>query len=212
MKTVLCFGDSNTYGTHPMPHLSYAKRFGREIRWPTVMASGLGSTVHLIDEGHPGRTTVHDDPIEGLYKNGSRILTAILESHCPIDLLILNLGANDHKQRFGLTTQDIAFGVGVLVDMAKASGLVRDTLVICPPKVQEKGCLAEIFAGAKARSDGLADHMARVAKARDVHFVDAGAHIETDPLDGVHYSDAAHQKLAGVLVPVVKDILEEQGE
>ena len=45
------------------------------------MANALGDDWTLIEEGLPGRTTVHDDPIEGIHLNGkptcSRAWTAI---------------------------------------------------------------------------------------------------------------------------------------
>ena len=52
----------------------------------------------MIEEGLPGRTTVHPDPVEGeCTRTASRVLPAILESHLPIDLVVLMLGTNDLK-------------------------------------------------------------------------------------------------------------------
>ena len=73
-RTILCFGDSNTHGTRPMPSLDGAGRFGHEARWPSVMGKDLGSEFEVITEGHPGRTTVHDDPMTGEYRSGVRVL------------------------------------------------------------------------------------------------------------------------------------------
>lgn len=203
MKTVLCFGDSNTYGTVPMTRLDHDERFDMDTRWPRVMAAGLGGGWHLVEEGHPGRTTVHDDPIEGIHRNGARILPAILDSHRPVDLLILMLGTNDHKQRFGLGTQDIAMGAGRLVTMAQASGRVDKILLVCPPKCLERGVLAQVFAGAEARSEGLAAEMAREAASKGVAFFDAGTVIDSDPLDGVHFSAAGHRALGRAMAEQV---------
>ena len=80
-RTILCFGDSNTHGTKPMPDLNGAGRFDHAARWPSVMGQALGQGFEVISEGHPGRTTVHDDPMEGDYRNGIRVLPALLESH-----------------------------------------------------------------------------------------------------------------------------------
>ncbi len=201
MKTILCFGDSNTYGTPPMKHLSDEGRFDKTTRWPMVMAGELGEAWEVIEAGLPGRTTVHDDPLEGAYRNGKRSLRAVIESHRPIDLLILMLGTNDHKARFSVGAQDIAFGAGKLVDLALATGFVEDVLLISPPRVLERGSLAEMFKGAEAKSANLAKHMLAVAKARGVGFWDAAERIESDPIDGVHFSKASHvtlgQELAG---------------
>ena len=51
MKNVLCFGDSNTYGTPPMPGPEVSERFDRDIRWPGAMAAALGAGWNVIEEG-----------------------------------------------------------------------------------------------------------------------------------------------------------------
>ena len=71
MKTVLCFGDSNTYGTPPLAQLGIEARHGADTRWPRIMAAELGTDWHVVEEGQPGRTTVLDDPIEGEHRNMS---------------------------------------------------------------------------------------------------------------------------------------------
>lgn len=176
-----------------MARLSHDPIHPKDIRWAGVMASELGAKWDVVVEGLPGRTTVWDDPVEGEYRNGQRSLRAILESHRPIDLLILMLGTNDTKHRFGLGPQDIALGVARLVTEAKAlDGVVDQVLVVCPPPVREKGDLAEIFHGAEARCAGLSHQMARFADEAGAAFLDAGEIIAVDPRDGVHWSADSH--------------------
>ncbi|MEM9971604.1 MAG: hypothetical protein AAF762_10965 [Pseudomonadota bacterium] len=69
MRRVLCFGDSNTFGTAPMVALSDDRVHAKNLRWAGVMATELGVGWDVVVEGLPGRTTVHDDPIEGAYRN-----------------------------------------------------------------------------------------------------------------------------------------------
>lgn len=206
MKTVLCFGDSNTHGTPPMTHLEEDARFGPDVRWPCQMARELGADWHMIEEGHPGRTTVHDDPIEGAHRNGLRALPAIIESHKWIDVLVVMLGTNDCKERFSLTSQDIALGIRRLIDDARASPYVREILVVAPPPVSETGCLAEIFRGGAARSAGLAPPLAAICAAREVPFLDAGSLISCDPLDGVHFDANAHAALATAVANKIREM------
>lgn len=203
-KTVLCFGDSNTYGTPPMKSLSDDQRFDERTRWPRLMASLLGDNFRIIEEGLGGRTTVFDDPIEGQNRNGARFLDGLIRSHRPIDLLIIMLGTNDQKKRFDVGAQDIALGAGKLLDIAIHSGFVSQMLLVAPPKVTENGCLAEMFAGAKAKSDVLAKHMNYVAKSRGAAFLDAASHIETDPIDGVHLSAESHKILGKIMATEVQ--------
>ena len=199
MRRILCYGDSNTFGTGPMARLSDDPIFSRDQRWAGVMAADLGADWAVVVEGLPGRTTVHDDPIEGAYRNGLRSLQAILESHRPIDLLIVCLGTNDLKQRFSLGTQDIALGVARLLLEASKLAVVDKMLVICPPSVKERGDLAAIFSGAEARFQGLPEQMERFATENGASFLDAGEHIEVDPIDGVHWSVESHATLGRVV-------------
>ena len=95
MKTILCYGDSNTHGAMPMAAAGDVRRFGREDRWPGILLRELGPDWTVIEEGLPGRTTVHSDPIEGAHKNGLAYLPVSLESHAPIDLVVLMIGTNN---------------------------------------------------------------------------------------------------------------------
>ena len=79
-RTLLLFGDSNTHGTMPMADLSDTGRFGRGERWAGRLQELLPEW-EVIAEGHPGRTTLHDDPVEGPHRNGLTVLPALLETH-----------------------------------------------------------------------------------------------------------------------------------
>jgi lysophospholipase L1-like esterase len=65
MKTVLCYGDSNTWGCVPKSNWTDDARFETARRWPTIMGRALRKGWRVIAEGLPGRTTVHEDPVEG---------------------------------------------------------------------------------------------------------------------------------------------------
>ncbi|MGI9395708.1 MAG: SGNH/GDSL hydrolase family protein [Boseongicola sp.] len=207
MPRVLCYGDSNTFGTGPMASLGDDPIHPKDVRWPGIMAAELGPEWDVIVEGLGGRTTVHDDPIEGAYRNGLRTLQATLESHRPIDVLIICLGTNDTKQRFNLGAQDIALGVARLVNEAAKLDLVGKTLVICPPPVRELGDLAEIFQGAEARCKDLPKHLARFASENEAAFLDAGELIAVDDVDGVHWSAASHGVLGKAVAEKVQDMM-----
>ena len=121
MKKILCYGDSNTHGTKPMRDQNDVARFASLERWPGVVAAELGAGYQIIEEGLPGRTTVHNDAIEGDHKNGKIYLLPCLESHWPLDDVVISLGVNDLKARHGVSASDIAAGVGVLVDVVRSA-------------------------------------------------------------------------------------------
>ena len=96
MAVILCFGDSLTFGFDP----ATGGRFAPPDRWPEVMASELGPEHTVITEALPGRTTVFDSPYAQA-RSGKELLAPILESHAPVDLVILMLGTNDLQAPLG---------------------------------------------------------------------------------------------------------------
>jgi lysophospholipase L1-like esterase len=207
-RSVLLYGDSNTHGTLPLAHLDDRRRLPRNHRWPGVLAAALPGW-HVIEEGLPGRTTVHDDPIEGDHRNGLSVLPAILESHRPLDLVVLKLGTNDLKPRFAAGAMDIALSIGRLIRAVAAPACgpgngAPAILVICPPPILETGCLAQMFAGGAAKSQALPPLLAAECARHGAAFLDAGRHIAADPLDGIHYTAAAHATLGAAVAAEIR--------
>ena len=199
MKRIMCYGDSNTYGTAPMKTVDDVRRLGPEERWPCVMAKALGDGWTLVEEGLPGRTTVHDDPIEGIHKNGKTYLQPCLESHWPLDVIVVMLGTNDLKPRFSLSTHDIAFGMGALLFALKSLIPAWTTppkvLLLSPPPATSSGWLAPIFWGAKSKARPMAALYKEQAQRNGAAFFDAGTVAKVSPLDGVHFDAASHKAL-----------------
>jgi lysophospholipase L1-like esterase len=203
VPTILCYGDSNTHGTVPLTALGQFARYPRGTPWPDVMAARLGSDFTVISEGLPGRTTVHDDLVEGGKRSGIEVLPAILPSHAPVDLMLLMLGTNDLKPRFSVTAAEIARSVERLVTEARTIAPGLDIVVIAPVPVVEAGVLKDIFEGAEKKQKTLADHLAAAAERQGCGFVDAGAHVAVSPIDGVHWTADGHGAFGGVISQLV---------
>ncbi|MBL9059671.1 MAG: hydrolase [Mangrovicoccus sp.] len=179
-------------------------RFRSHVRWPGRLAETLHDRAKLIEAGQPGRTTLRDDPVEGAHKNGLAVLPALLESHRPLDVVIVMLGTNDLKARFAMTPWDIARGVERLVLTIYASNAGRDgrapgAFLVSPVPILETGWLGEQFEGGAAKSRRLAPLIAEVAARHGCGFLDAGRHVAVDPGDGVHLSAEAHGALAAAM-------------
>jgi len=101
MKTIMCYGDSNTWGCIPLTGQQPPRRYGPAQRWPGVLRRELGDGHWIVEEGLNGRTTVWDDPLEP-FRSGKELLAPCLMTHEPIDLVIVMLGTNDLKRRFGV--------------------------------------------------------------------------------------------------------------
>ncbi len=207
MKTILCYGDSNTWGYDPVRQ----DRFDRDERWPGVLRQELDEGYLVIEEGLGGRTTVWDDPIEG-YKNGKEYLIPCLETHRPLDLVIIMLGTNDLKKRFSVSAFDIAASAGVLVDVVHKSaagpnGGVPKVLLLVPPPLARLTEFAEMFEGAEAKSRKLSEHYRRIAQEKGCALLDTAQVIVSSDLDGIHFEKSEHQKLGRAVAARVREIL-----
>ncbi len=210
MKTILCYGDSNTWGYNPVT----GERYSIADRWTGVLAHELGDEYHIVEEGLNGRTTVWDDPIEG-YKNGKEYLIPCLESHCPIDLVTILLGTNDLKMRFSVSAYDIAASAGVLVDIVQKSATgpnngAPQVLLISPPVVGTLGDYAEMFLDAQTKSGKFAKYYRQVAGEYSCHFLDAATIVVSSNLDGIHWEASEHRKLGQAVAARAREILGDE--
>lgn len=207
MKNILCYGDSNTWGASVEGH--EGGRYPHDVRWTGVLQTNLGADYNVIAEGLGGRTTVSDDPIEGAFRNGRTPFKTILHSHRQLDWVVIMLGTNDLKFRFGKTAHEIALGVEVLIKDVKAEPIGHDEgtpniLLICPPPIIEQSDRPiAILKGGEEKSKALPKYYEQVAKNNDVYFLNAGLHIESSMVDGAHWAASQHKILAIQVAKIV---------
>lgn len=214
MKTIMCYGDSNTWGAVPMPALETVGRFSRSERWTGVLQHELGQDYEVIAEGCNGRTTVWDDPIEG-HKNGKTYLIPCLDSHQPLDLVIIMLGTNDLKARFSVMPADIAASAAVLADIVQrhpsqvTGAEPPQVLLIAPPPLQEAlpDFFEDMLAGGYEKSLRLSECFEIAARRVGCPLLDAGKIITSSKIDGIHFDAPEHKKLGRAVAAVVKQML-----
>lgn len=212
MKTILCFGDSNTWGAMPQPKRGDGGRYAPDVRWTGIMRAALGAGYTVIEEGLNGRTTCIDDPVEGTRKNGATFLPVALESHYPLDLVIIMLGTNDLKTRFAMQAIDIGFGAGQLAGITLQSaygpgGKAPAVLLVSPAPLVKISWFAEMFEGGTEKSRKLAAEIEVNARERGAHFFDAGSVIRSSEGDGIHLDADAHETLGKALTERARSIL-----
>lgn len=205
VRTILCYGDSNTWGYDP----ASGKRFPSDVRWTGVLGSALGDEYRVIEEGLNGRTTCWDDPISP-GRNGLTYLAPCLESHHPLDMVMIMLGTNDLKQRFNLSASDIAESAGALAGVAEqvARNVAEQpphVLLIAPPAITTLTNFDEMFAGAEPKSRLFSRYYRLAAGWNNLSFFDAGSVIESSPLDGIHFEAEAHRILGQALAHEVRN-------
>lgn len=218
MKTILCYGDSNTWGFMPTPGgpaITANNRFPWGVRWTSRLQIALGHDVRVAECGVNGRTTMFDCPMAE-YRNGLKDIDVCMQSQFPVDLVIIMLGTNDTKFFFGMNAHMIAKGAERIIGRIRQGGYgvggeCPEILLISPihihPNMMNEYLKDEFGAQAMETDRKLANELEKIAHAQKVHFMDAGAYITADPGDGIHMSAESHALLAEKITEKIREIL-----
>lgn len=217
MKSILIFGDSNSWGydyTTYMPETGSARRMAFDERWPGRVQALLGSEYRVIENALNARTSVQDDPY---FPNrlGVRSLREALDYNAPLDLAVIQIGCNEWKHMFNLTAGMISLGVEQLVNECKASyyGYPAPKVLVISPAPTHPDIGKMIFGfsfgpDAYQKSLELGGWLRDMAERNGCGFVDcAPLGFELNTLDGLHYSKADHAKLAPVVADKIREML-----
>lgn len=213
MKTILCYGDSNTWGAIPMTGLRYPE----DVRWTGVAAKELGPEYRIIEAGLSGRRTVWDDPFDG-YRNGLDGLGYFIHSAKPLDMVVLMLGCNDlnHTDAFGCYK-----GLGVLVNrLLNAQAFYPSNekvfkdgpkiLLVSPPIIHED--IAKLrpeihLSGGHEDSLKVAAYVRRLAEENDLPWMDAAEFAQPSVPDCLHLDPEGHLRLGQAIARKIRTIL-----
>lgn len=213
MKTILCFGDTNTWGVNPVDE----SRLPFDKRWTGILTKELEPEIRVIEEGQCGRTTVCDDPVD-LYKNGLNYLMPCLDGHRPLDLVAIMLGTVQLKGRFNQSAEDITLGLerivqGVLSSKAGIDGKSPKILIISPIKIGkvEDGPLAATFflSNNRDRQSRFKELYGAMAKNYGAEFMAAEDYAKTSELDGIHIAEESHRPFAMAVADRVREMLKD---
>lgn len=201
--TVMCYGDSNTYGYDP----NNGGRYPYEKRWTTLLGEMLGGSYEVIPEGLNGRTTAYDRP-GAAWKNGSSSFISCLGTHKPVDILMIMLGTNDVNDELRLGAKQIAAGMESLIRMAEEKspelqGYVPRIIVIAPAAIREDFADSpfadKLTDESVQRSRDIGPLYRELARSYCCEFIDATDSVEVSPLDSEHLSEEGHRQLAKLI-------------
>ena len=214
--TVVCYGDSNTWGNNPEDSTRYPK----DIRWPGVLSDMLGRQYDVISEGLNGRQTGvwFDDiyPEDGLVS-----LPMTLKTDYPVDILIFMLGTNDCKIRTDIPADDIGVGIEELIhcakdDLSELQDFEPKIIVVSPPAILE--CVTDSWLANQfdensiQKSQELKNVYQKLCERENCIFVNGTDTIEVSDIDGVHLSEKGHKQLAELLCETIQNLEKDQPE
>jgi len=211
MKNVLCFGDSNTWGYDPATQT----RFSKKIRWTGVLQELLGSNYNIIEEGLNGRTTNVDEKHEhGLgyfrpYRSAMDLLSVLIETNSPLDLIIVMLGTNDMKSNFNQSADMIADNMRLVCESIISNDYFqsKSIVLISPTHINENSPnLLDSFIGTTEKSQSFSHSYKQIADDLNLYFLDASNYVITNEIDGLHWDEHQHNDFAKVVYQKIKSV------
>jgi len=208
-RQILVYGDSQSWGIIP----GSRARQPFPSRWPGIVQCELGDSVRVNEACLNGRTTRYEDPNRPA-RHGINHLRMTLESHSPIDLLIIMLGVNDYQDVIGATAAESAEGLRLLVEAALALQPEPMTappkiLVVIPPEIQQPmRLMADKFSGFR-RGTGSEQAYLSALKGLDIAILQASQVTGLSEVDGVHFDAPQHQQLGIAVARAAAPLLEE---
>lgn len=199
MRQILCFGDSNTWGYNGED----GTRFPWGVRWTSILQDRFdGREVRIIEEGLVGRTTVFEDPLRDGRK-GTALFPALLETHAPVDDIVLMLGTNDCKTVFNASARVIGSGIRRLLDQAKRLAPEARILLVSPILLGEDVWKEEFdpeFSRESVEvSKALAAEYSEIAGEYGCEFLDAASVAAPGMADREHMDVEGHRRLADAI-------------
>lgn len=182
LRSVLCYGDSNTYGYDPRSYLG--GRYPESVRWTGLLnASGL----EIINKGENGRSIPRLDwEIES---------AAYMVCRSKAEATVVMLGSNDLLQCPGLSAEVCAARMEeFLAALLRKTQADLNALLVAPPPMSEGAWVNEPKTLEESRR--LAECYKAAAHRLGIRFADAGIWDVSLTYDGVHFSEEGHLAFA----------------
>ena len=199
MKSILAFGDSNTWGL--IPKTGFTERYPSDIRWTGILRRNI-KDADIIEEGLCGRTTVFEDS-KRAGRNGAAALPMILKSHAPLYAAILMLGTNDCKAEYGASPEEIGEGVTLCLQKIEQYVPSKNILLVSPihlgNDVWRPDKDPEFDKESIEKAKKLKEVFKRIAMSRGTNFLAASDYAAPNEADDEHMDEDGHRLLAAAV-------------
>ena len=198
--TIICYGDSNTYGYDPQ--LGGSGRYGANGRWTGILKQRLEEK--LENHGICGRCIPH---LKSQIETACAEVQGWIEREGQIELWIM-LGTNDLLQSSGFTAEAAAARMEVFLErlQKEVTECGREDKMrirlIAPPLMQYGAWVNEERIYQESRRLGNAYQ--RLAEKWQLDFNDAGKWELPTVFDGVHLSEEGHRRFAECLLDALR--------
>ena len=205
---ILIYGDSNSWGQIPDINGYSKNAIAKQYSTKDIWWYPLTKNNHVIVNALPGRAIANDNPwLEG--RNSSLTIEKDIEGLSP-DLVIISLGTNDCKSRYGLSANDIAQQLEVLASYIQNQTNCK-ILIISPATIKEGNKITDKFyAGAEKKSQELNKTYLSLANKNNYMFV-SGTDLDVGE-DGEHFTKYSHHRLGEKVIAELEKNLANQNQ
>lgn len=204
---ILFYGDSNTWGYDAKDASRQKNRFTQVIKQEF-------SQHEIIEEGLCGRTLCLDDPYDE-DRNGTKMISMVLKTHAPIDVVFIMLGTNDAKRQFSTNSISLEKGIRTLLYRALNPEIYRDGskvpqfFVVCPPKMNRDGLKNERTQANFGQIgfeilNNSKPYLEKGCSGLGVDVIDTS--VVAGNIDGIHMDESGHRQVADALISVIQEL------
>lgn len=200
MKTILCYGDSNTFGFNPEDY----SRYGKNTRWTGVLQSNLGDKYKVINEGANNRNGFVTNPQGDLY-SAQKHYPELISNSDNIDIIILAIGTNDLQFLYNANSDDFEHGLENLISISKNK---TNDIILIPPVILSDNILNGFFKTqfdktSILKSQTVGEIYYKLAKIHNCRIFDINKFTKPSETDGLHYSKESHKLIADNLTEFI---------
>lgn len=187
------------------------KRYSTQERRPGILQAMLGEEYEVIEEWLWWRTTMFDDPRPKFpERNGLKTLPIILETHLPLDYVIVMLWTTDTKEMMNITSEETTLWIEKIINTIQSYKTLEWTkppkiILIVPPIVKEDVDFAsKLFKWWTKKMKELIPLYQKIAQEKNILFIDSTKEVAVDKDDGIHIDTDNHKKLAELIIKFIK--------
>ena len=201
MKTILFYGNSNTYGYDPRSF--FGDRFSREIRWTSRLSAAAEKEWKIFADGMNGREIP-----SGKYElqHVFSLLQAGAEGQSP-DWFAVMLGTNDLFSTYpDFSADTVLKKMERFLEEIKAAAPQVSLLLIAPPVIGREDASSLEEQLLYRESLQLGTLYEKYAALRGLAFVNTADWNIPMGFDGVHFSEEGHRIFADQMLEVLSSI------
>ena len=187
MKTIVFFGDSNTYGYDPRD--IWNARYPASVRWTGRLAKRAGDSWQVLPYGQNGRC-IPEMPA------AQRYLDPFIKELGSVDVFACMLGTNDVFLTMRPDASAAERRMDAFLSYLDTKETIGNILLIAPPAVSREAAADTAMTAYIRESEKLPELYRALAERHRVFFIDANAWQIPMVFDAVHFSEEGHRIFA----------------